>query len=225
MTHSGERATLLELHTTYVIPSDLARTLHRGVKNCCKACIGQQTLPKSDPSSYILSNHFGERILVDCKTLTLALGYLVVAVDHFTTHLWSTHVERKFAGPIAAFVASVFDEVDSIRKGKPELKNAEEMETREVWWADGFHEVRWCAYINHECGRLRFRSEIENTQLKNKTVYLQRFELFVSMAVLMCHYCCCCERLRKGFPCLILRVIHAFLGWISVTLQSLPDLG
>ena len=71
----------------------------------------------------------------------MKVGYLVVAVDHFTTYVWATFVKRKFAEPIAAFVARVFRDVDQIRAERPALERMESIE-KEVWWSDGFTEVR-----------------------------------------------------------------------------------
>lgn len=140
-THSGERAALSDLHATYTIPTELAHEKLRAVKRGCNACRLQQTVPKSSPASYIISDFFGERILVDCKTL-YKVGYLVVAVDHFATYVWSTFVKRKFAKPIAAFVARVFGDVDKIRAGRPALERIENIK-KEVWWSSGIgDEVR-----------------------------------------------------------------------------------
>lgn len=78
-------------------------------------------LPKSTPAAYIVSEFFGERILVDCKTV-YKKGYIVVAVDHFTTFTWTTFVETKVAKPIAEFVGSVMESVDTIRNERPGTK-------------------------------------------------------------------------------------------------------
>lgn len=82
------------------------------------------TLPKSTPPEHIVSNFFGERILVDLKTV-YSKGYIVVAIDHFTSYTWTKFVLKKDAGPIAEFVGSVFADVDRIRKERPQAETFE----------------------------------------------------------------------------------------------------
>lgn len=92
-------------------------------------------------SRHIVSEHFGERILVDCKTLE-GVGYLVVAVDHFTTYVWATFVRRKTASPIADFVEAVWKDVTEIRAKSPKRsKVATTVDS--VWsWGSGVGQVR-----------------------------------------------------------------------------------
>lgn len=90
----------------------------RAVKRACDMCSRNKRLPKSTPADHIISNHFGERILVDCKTVS-GKGYIVIAVDHFTTFIWTMFVTSKHAAPIADFVASVMESKDRIRKERP----------------------------------------------------------------------------------------------------------
>lgn len=144
-THSGERASQAEIHRLFDIPTKLVQSRLQAIKGGCNTCRLQLTIPKSNPASHIVSQHFGERILVDCKTLT-GVGYLVVAVDHFTTHVWSTFVERKVAEPIADFVVSVFQDVDEIRatRKKPEGRE-DEGTTTTVHWSDDIGKVRMSA--------------------------------------------------------------------------------
>lgn len=52
---------------------------------------------------------------MDCKTVS-RFGYIVVAVDHFSTYTWTTFVVNKKAEPIAFFVANVMLDVRRIRK-------------------------------------------------------------------------------------------------------------
>lgn len=107
--------TLAVLHATYAINTEVAKARLKAIREACLTCAVNLTLPKSTEHSHIASKFFGERILVDCKTVT-GHGFFVVAVDHFTTYLWAAFLKRKFAQPIADFVVSVWKDVTSIRR-------------------------------------------------------------------------------------------------------------
>ena len=87
----------------------------RVVKRACDMCSRNKNLPKASPAEHIISNHFGERILVDCKTV-FGKGFIVIAVDHFTTFIWTMFVTSKHAVPIAEFVTRVMESKDRIRE-------------------------------------------------------------------------------------------------------------
>lgn len=108
----------MEIRKTYDIRCDALRPMIKALRKLCDTCALHQTLPTSTPASYIVSNCFGERLLVDCKTV-FGKGYFVVAVDHFTTYTWTKFVERKFGEPIAVFVSAVIIEVRQIRQNRP----------------------------------------------------------------------------------------------------------
>lgn len=119
-THSGERATQRIILQTYDFETRLVRRKLHAFKRACDMCTRNLKLPKSTPASHIVSEHFGEIILVDCKTVHKK-GYIVVAVDHLTTYIWTTFVKKKIAKPIAAFVGSVMKSIVRIRKGRPRV--------------------------------------------------------------------------------------------------------
>lgn len=119
-THSGERALPQVIKQTFDIPTSVAREKLKALKAGCSYCQTNLALPKSTPAALIASEHFGERILVDCKTVT-GRGYLVVAVDHFTSYVWSTFVKKKLAQPIADFVKSVWGNVGLIWEKRPKV--------------------------------------------------------------------------------------------------------
>ena len=108
----------MEIRKTYDMSNAVLRPMIRTIRKMCDACALHQTLPTSTPASYIVSNYFGERLLVDCKTVHRR-GYFVVAVDHFTTYTWTKFVERKFGQPIAIFVAGVVSDIRQIREERP----------------------------------------------------------------------------------------------------------
>lgn len=113
---------LQAIHQQYDIPTETARVRLKAFRSGCSSCQKNLALPKSTPAAHIASDYFGERVLVDCKTVT-GHGYLVVAVDHFTSFVWATSVKRKLAQPIADFVKSVWGDVRKIRDNRPTLGN------------------------------------------------------------------------------------------------------
>ncbi|MEP2389708.1 hypothetical protein, partial [Hyphomonas sp.] len=103
-------------------------------------------LPKSTPASHIVSEHFVERILVDCKAV-YKRGHIVVEIDHFTTYKRTMFVGRKFARPIANFMRSVMKDEDCIRRQRSKMdRDNEKPLATSLKAADS--KVRCCSNMN-----------------------------------------------------------------------------
>ncbi|CAM9416055.1 unnamed protein product, partial [Ectocarpus fasciculatus] len=67
------------------------------------------------PHTPILSGDFGERVLVDLKDLGV-MGYMIVAICHWSNYCWLGHLDSKHADGVAVFLTEVFEEIREIRE-------------------------------------------------------------------------------------------------------------
>lgn len=113
--HFGRDRALKKLNVEYLIPNKTAVRLLARVKVQCESCRLKTTMPKRFPNTPDMSMTFAERILVDLKPLG-KMGYMIVAVCHWSKYYWLGYLHDKRAKGVAEFLSNaVVKEIEEVR--------------------------------------------------------------------------------------------------------------
>lgn len=99
----------------YIIPRPILDDFLKRARASCHECVHKKEFPKKPLDTPIISSSFGERILVDLKTLP-KYGYMIVAVCHWSDYCCLGHLATKAGDGVAKFLGEVvFPDIDQIR--------------------------------------------------------------------------------------------------------------
>ncbi|CAN0472760.1 unnamed protein product, partial [Ectocarpus sp. 12 AP-2014] len=113
--HGGRERARQMANLRYIIPRPILDDFLKRARASCHECVHKNQFPKKPPDTPIISSSFGERILVDLKTLP-KYGYMIVAVCHWSGYCWLGHLATKAGDGVAKFLGEVvFPDIDQIR--------------------------------------------------------------------------------------------------------------